>query len=65
MMVRMTSELETNIVAVERTKEYADTANEVYIYMYTAASTEYRVQLVEASKANVCRQIGVPQAELP
>ena len=31
MMVRMTSELETNIVAVERTKEYADTANEVYI----------------------------------
>lgn len=29
MMVRMTSELETNIVAVERTKEYADTENEV------------------------------------
>ena len=29
MMVRMTSELETNIVAVERTKEYAETANEV------------------------------------
>ena len=28
MMVRMTSELETNIVAVERTKEYADTENE-------------------------------------
>ena len=53
MMVRMTSELETNIVAVERTKEYADTANEVYIYI--AASTEYRVQLVEASKANVGR----------
>lgn len=29
MMVRMTSELETNIVAVERTKEYAETDNEV------------------------------------
>ena len=29
MMVRMTSELETNIVAVERTKEYAETTNEV------------------------------------
>ena len=29
MMVRMTSELETNIVAVERTKEYAETRNEV------------------------------------
>ena len=32
MMVRMTSELETNIVAVERTKEYADTENEVLLY---------------------------------
>lgn len=31
MMVRMTSELETNIVAVERTNEYAETANEVLI----------------------------------
>ena len=31
-MVRMTSELEANIVAVERTKEYAETPNEVYIY---------------------------------
>ena len=30
-MVRMTSELEANIVAVERTKEYAETPNEVYI----------------------------------
>ena len=29
MMVRQTSEVETNIVAVERTKEYADTPNEV------------------------------------
>ncbi len=28
-MVRMTSELETNIVAVERVKEYSDTAQEV------------------------------------
>ena len=28
-MVRMTSELEANIVAVERTKEYAEVANEV------------------------------------
>lgn len=35
MMVRMTSELETNIVAVERTNEYAETANEVLIiYMH-------------------------------
>ena len=29
MMVRMTSDLETNIVAVERVKEYAETENEV------------------------------------
>lgn len=29
-MVRMTSELETNIVAVERIKEYTETPNEVY-----------------------------------
>ena len=28
-MVRMTSELEANIVAIERTKEYADEQNEV------------------------------------
>ena len=28
-MVRMTSELEANIVAVERTKEYAEAPNEV------------------------------------
>ena len=28
-MVRMTSELETNIVAVERTKEYSEVSNEV------------------------------------
>ena len=28
-MVRMTSDLETNIVSVERTKEYAETATEV------------------------------------
>ncbi len=28
-MVRQTSELETNVVAVERTKEYCDTPNEV------------------------------------
>ena len=29
MMVRMTSDVETNIVAVERVKEYAETPNEV------------------------------------
>ena len=29
MMVRMTSEVETNIVAVERVKEYAETPTEV------------------------------------
>ena len=28
-MVRMTSELEANIVSVERTKEYAEVENEV------------------------------------
>ena len=28
-MVRQTSELETNVVAVERTKEYTETPNEV------------------------------------
>ena len=28
-LVRMTSDLETNIVAVERTKEYSDLPNEV------------------------------------
>ena len=28
-MVRMTTELETNIVAVERVKEYSDTPTEV------------------------------------
>ena len=37
-IVRMTSELEANIVAVERTKEYADLANEVCVlaneYLY-------------------------------
>ena len=30
-MVRMTSELEANIVAVERTKEYAELPNEVCV----------------------------------
>lgn len=29
-MVRQTSELETNVVAVERTKEYTETPNEVH-----------------------------------
>ena len=29
MMVRQTSELETNVVSVERTKEYSETPNEV------------------------------------
>ena len=33
-MVRMTSELEANIVAVERTKEYAEAPNEVLINAY-------------------------------
>ena len=33
-MVRMTSELEANIVAVERTKEYAEVPNEVGIYLH-------------------------------
>lgn len=38
MMVRMTSDLETNIVAVERVKEYAETPNEVrnyYLHIYS------------------------------
>ena len=30
-MVRMTSDLEANIVSVERTKEYAETPNEVCV----------------------------------
>ena len=30
-LVRMTSDLETNIVSVERTKEYSDLPNEVCI----------------------------------
>lgn len=33
-MVRMTSELETNIVSVERTKEYSETQREVFVYLY-------------------------------
>ena len=33
-IVRMTSELEANIVAVERTKEYAETPNEVHFILY-------------------------------
>ena len=33
-MVRMTSELEANIVAVERTKEYAELPNEVCLYCH-------------------------------
>jgi hypothetical protein len=32
MMVRMSSELETNIVSVERTKEYSELPTEVRIY---------------------------------
>jgi len=32
-MVRKTSDLEANIVAVERTKEYAELANEVWPIM--------------------------------
>jgi ATP-binding cassette subfamily C (CFTR/MRP) protein 3 len=31
-MVRQTSELETNVVAVERTKEYTETPNEVHTW---------------------------------
>ena len=41
-MVRMTSELETNIVAVERVKEYSETPTEV-----SKISTEKPVQLKE------------------
>jgi len=33
-LVRMTSELEANIVAVERTKEYAEVANEVCVLVH-------------------------------
>ena len=33
-MVRQTSELETNVVAVERTKEYTETPNEVSTALY-------------------------------
>ncbi len=36
MMVRMTSDLETNIVAVERTKEYAETPDEVRLHVLTS-----------------------------
>ena len=32
-LVRMTSDLETNIVAVERTKEYSDLPNEVCVLL--------------------------------
>ena len=42
MMVRMTSELETNIVAVERTKEYSETPNEVCSYLCTAPAVKVK-----------------------
>ena len=49
MMVRMTSELETNIVAVERTEEYADERSEVSLgeSMYMNVNVwHYTVQLL-------------------
>lgn len=40
-MVRMTTELETNIVAVERVKEYTETPTEVYsLETYSKTSLE-------------------------
>ena len=49
-MVRMTSELETNIVAVERVKEYSETETEVTITasftaLYTYILFQYYFQL--------------------
>ena len=40
-MVRQTSELETNIVAVERTKEYSEVATEVRITLTLNGSGSY------------------------
>ena len=43
MMVRMTSELETNIVAVERTKEYAETDNEVCVCVHVCVCVWHKI----------------------
>ena len=37
-LVRMTSELETNVVSVERTKEYSETPREVCHYRDSTSS---------------------------
>ena len=42
-MVRMTSELETNIVAVERTKEYSETPTEVTMMSFVLLLIDYCV----------------------
>ena len=46
-LVRMTSDLETNIVSVERTKEYSDLPNEVCILILHAnVDISYLILLV-------------------
>ena len=40
----MTSEMETNIVAVERVKEYAETPQEVYIILWLENLEEERTR---------------------
>lgn len=40
-MVRMTSDLENNIVAVERVKEYSETKTEVYAQVFLFRSVSF------------------------
>ena len=43
-LVRQISELETNIVAVERTKEYSDLPNEVFMLLTCALHYNYTMK---------------------
>ena len=47
-MVRMTSELETNIVSVERTKEYSETPTEVRTCLPPSLSTLEEATIVDS-----------------
>lgn len=58
-VVRMTSEMETNIVAVERVKEYSETPQEVYHYIIITSS--YYIIITQGAPVVCVRRLFLPK----
>ena len=57
MFVRMTCDLESYIVAVERVKEYAECPQEVHLFYFFVLSLKFCVfQFVVYLNLNICRK---------